>query len=74
MRVLVRVRVGVRVRSQEAQGTDRTAEALSPRRFEWSTQGRVPVRINLWVPRPDKCMAHPSGRPQESSRAAAVVL
>ena len=32
----------------------------------------MPVRIKIWVPRPDKCMGHPSGRPQEFSRAAAA--
>ena len=32
------------------------------------------VRISLWVSRPDECMSHPSGRPQESSFADAVAL
>ena len=34
----------------------------------------MPVRISLWVPKLDTRMGHPSGRPQDSSRAAAVML
>ena len=69
-RVRVRVRFSVRVMSQEAPGTELTAEKLSPRRFQWSTQGRVPVRISLRVPWPVKCMGHPSGGAQESPSTA----
>ena len=36
--------------------------------------GRVSVRISLWVPIPDKCMGDTSDMPQESSRAAVVML
>ena len=32
----------------------------------------MPGRISLCVPSPDKCMGHPSGRPQEFSWAAAA--
>ena len=74
VRCRVSVLVRVMVRSQEAPGNYPTAEPFSPRRAEWSTQGRVLVRINLWVPSRDTCMGHPLGRLQESSRAAAVAL
>ena len=66
--------VRVKVRSQKTTGPDPTAEQWSPQRAEWSTHGRMLVRISLWVSRPDKCMIHPSFRLQESSRAAAVAL
>ena len=72
--VTVRVTFWVSVRSQEAPGTDTTAEPLSPQRAEWGTLGRVLVRSSLWVSRPDEYMGHPLGRPQESSCADAVVL
>ena len=39
---------------------------------EWRAQGRLPVRIILCVPRPDNSLGHCSGRPEESSRAAAA--
>ena len=74
LRDMVRVTVRARVRSQEAAHTEPTAEQMSPRKAEWSTQGRVPIRSSLWVPRPDKCVGHPSGRPQVSSHVAAVAL
>ena len=74
LRVMVRVKVRVRVRSQEAPASELTPEQMSTRRPECSIQGRVLVRISLWVPRLDKCMGHPSGGPQDSSCAAAVVL
>ena len=61
--------VSVRVSSQEAPGTEPTRVQLSPRGAELRAQGRVPVRVSLWVPRPDKCMGHWSGRLQESSQA-----
>ena len=32
----------------------------------------VPVRISFWVPGTDNYMGHWSGRPQESSQAAAA--
>ena len=32
------------------------------------------LRINFWVQRPDNCMGHWSGRPQEFSGAATVGL
>ena len=57
VRVMARVMGRVRIRSQETPGTDPTAEHLSPRRAYWSTQRRVPVRIRLWVPRPDTLWA-----------------
>ena len=34
----------------------------------------MPVTVSLWVPRLDKCMGHPSGRPQDSFRAVSVAL
>ena len=34
----------------------------------------VLVRINVWFQRPDNCMGHGSGRPQEFSGAATVGL
>ena len=71
---MFRVIVRVRVRSQEAPAAEPRAVQLSPQRAEWITQGRLPVWISLWVLRPDKYMGHPSGRPQESSRAALVAL
>ena len=46
--VTVRVMFWVSVRSQEAPGTDTTAEPLSPQRAEWGTLGRVLVRSSLW--------------------------
>ena len=55
-------------------------QALAPNRAgvnlkaECSTHGRVPISLSIWVPRPTRCMGHPLGRPQESSRAAAVTL
>ena len=60
LRVLVRVRVTFRVRSQEAPDSDPTAEQLSPRKAKWNTQRRMPVRNSLWVPSPDKCVGHPA--------------
>ena len=74
LKVMVMVRVRVRVRSQEAPDTDPTAEQLSPKGAEWSTQRRVPVRSSVWVPRKDKCVGHPSDSLQESPCAAAVTL
>ena len=73
VKVIVRVMIRVRVRSQEALGTEPTP-VVSPRRSEWCPQGWMSVRTSLRVPRPDKCKGHPSGRPHDSSRAAAVVL
>ena len=63
VRVIVRFTVTVRFRSQEALGTETTTVLLSPRRAEWSTQGKVSVRISLWVPRPDKFMGQMYGSP-----------
>ena len=74
VRVMFKVMFRVRVRCQESPDTDPTAEQLSPRRSEWSTQGKVQVRISFWVPRPDKYMGHPSVRPKNSSSAAAIAL
>ena len=74
VKVMVGVMIRVRVRSQETLGTEPTTVVLSPRRGEWWPQRRVSVRTSLWVPRPDKCKGHPSGRPQDSSCAAAVTL
>ena len=74
VKVMVRVMIRVTVRFQEPLGTEPTTVVLSPRMGEWCPQGRVSVRTSLWVPRPDKCKGHPSGRPQDSSRAAAVAL
>ena len=48
---MVRCIFRVRIRSQEAPGSEPTEVQLSPRRAEWSGQGRVPVRISLCVPR-----------------------
>ena len=47
LRFMFRVTVRVRFGSQEALGTDPTAQHLFPRRAVWSTQGRVPVMISL---------------------------
>lgn len=44
---MVRVMIRVRVRSQEALGTEPTTLVLSPRRGEWCPQGRVSVRTSL---------------------------
>ena len=55
--VRLRVMVTVRDRSQEALEAEPTEVQLSLRRAEWNAQGRVPVSISLWVPRPDKCWA-----------------
>ena len=44
---------------------------VSPR-AQLRAQGRVPVRISLWLPRPHKSMGPWSGRPQESTQAAAA--
>ena len=74
VRVMVRVMFRVWVRSQKAPGTEPTAEQLSPCRAEWTTLGRLPVRISLCLPRPDKYMGHTSGQPLESSCEAAVAL
>ena len=61
------VRVKVRIRSQDAAGTETSTLHLSPRRAEWSTQGSMPVRISLWVPRPHNSMGRSSGRSQKYS-------
>ena len=74
LRVRVMFRFTVSVKVQVSEGSDSTAKQLSSWRPECSTEGRVFIRINLWVPKPDKHKAHPLGRPQDSSRAAAVVL
>ena len=52
VRFWLAVLVGVRVtvRSQEAPGTEPTAVWLSTQRAELRAQGRVLVRISLWVP------------------------
>ena len=71
---MVRVKVRVRLRTQDAPGTETPTVHLSPRRAEWSTQGRVPVRIILWVPRPDYSMGHYSGRPQKYSLVDTLAL
>ena len=53
----------------------RRLQALNPQQCnclpegEWSTQGSVPGRVSLCVPKPDKCMGLLSGRPQEFSLA-----
>ena len=36
--------------------------------------GGVPVRISLWVPRPDNSMGRSSGRPQKYSLVDILVL
>ena len=71
---MLRETVRVRVRSQEAARTEPTAEQMSPRKTQWSTQGRVSVRSSLGLPSPDECGGHRSGRPQASSHAGAVSL
>ena len=71
---MVRVKVRVRLRTQNAPATETPTVDLSPRRAEWSTQGRVPVRISLWVPIPDNCMGRSSGRPQKYSLVDTLVL
>ena len=73
-RLRIRVRVMGRVRSQEAPGTDPTAEMLDPRRAEWRAPWRVPVGISFWVTRPDNSMRCSSRSPQKSSVVAAVRL
>ena len=72
LRVLVKFSVTVRVSSQEAPGAEPTAVQWPPRRFQLRTQGRVLVRISLWLPRPHNSMGPWSIRPHESSQAAAV--
>ena len=74
VRVRIKIRVRVNVRSKGAPGAEPTAVQLSPRRAEWSTQGRVPVSISLWFSNPDKYMGHPFCRPQESSCSDVVVV
>ena len=59
IRCTLRVMDRVRFNSHKAPGMDPTAEQLSLQRAHSSTQGRMPVRISLWVPWPDKCMGHP---------------
>ena len=56
----------VRVMSQEAPGTERTAGQFSPQRAELMAEGSVPVSISLWLPRPHNSLGPWSGRPQES--------
>ena len=51
--------------SQDVQGAKHIAVHLSPRRAELRAQGRVLVRVCLWVPRPDNSMGHWLVRPQE---------
>ena len=70
---MVRVTVRFRCRSHETPDTD-PKQQVSTWRAECSTQGRVPVSLRIWVPRPNKCMGHRLGRPQDSRCAAAVVL
>ena len=60
VRVRVRFRCSVRVTflvmveisSQEVLDPEPTAVRLSPRRADWSAQGRVLVSISLCIPRP----------------------
>ena len=54
---MFRVMFGATVRSRESLGTDPTAEQLSPRWAEWRTQRKVPVRISVWFPLPNKYWA-----------------
>ena len=70
-RLSARVRVLVRVgdRSQEAPDAEPTAVQWSPRSADWSTQWMLWVRVSLSVARPDNCLWHSSGKPQECSRA-----
>ena len=74
LRLLVsfRGRVRVRVSCRETPGAEPIAGQLSPLRAKLRAQGRLLVRINLWLPRPRKSMGPWSGRPPESSRAAAA--
>ena len=71
-RVPIRGRVRVRVRSQEGPGAEPTAGQQSPRMAELRAQGRVLVRISLWLPKPHNSLCPWSVRLQESSRAVAV--
>ena len=66
--VPVRGRLTVRVRSQVALGAEPTGVQWSPRRAELRAQGRLRVRISLWLPRPHNSMGTWSGSPQESLR------
>ena len=84
------VRVTVRFRSHETPDTDPKQsrcqpEELSvvhkgrcpsapPGRAQCTPHGPLPDSRRIWVPRPNKCMGHPLGRPQDSSPAAAVTL
>ena len=72
VRFWLAVLVGVRVTvmSQEAPGTEPTAVWLSTQRGELRAQGRVLVRISLWVPMPDISMGHLLCRRQDSSQIA----
>ena len=65
-------RVSVRVSSQEVPGAEPTGGQWSPRSAELRTQGTVPVRIPLWLPRPHMLFNVWSRRPPESLRAAAA--
>ena len=71
-KILVRSSVSVRVRSQDASGSEPTAVQRSPQRAELTAQGSVPVSITIWLPRPHKSMGPWSGKSQESSRAGAA--
>ena len=65
----IRGRVRVRIRSQEAPVAEITAVQWSPRRSEFSAQGRVQFSMSLCLPRPHNSMRPWSGRPQEFFRA-----
>ena len=66
------VRVMVMVMSQEAPEAETAAQQWSPRRAELRAQGKEPVRISLWLPRPHNCLGPWSDRHQESCLAAAA--
>ena len=70
-RVPVRGRVRVWVRSQDVPGAEPTAGQCSPRKAELRAHGTVPVRIRLWLPRPQTSIGPWSRRPPESFRTAA---
>ena len=57
--------------SQEAPGAEITRVKWPPRRAVLRAQGRVLVRISLWLPRPHNSMGPWLGRLQESSWVAA---